>query len=539
MQPAVLVRLRPRGPWRYGSGQGAQSLDNTFRSDRVYSAVTLAMQQLGELDAWLDATARAKTPAVAFSSLFPFQAETLFAPPPASLWPPPAAQLTSPSPVFLAKMRWEAVQFVPLSLVETLVTGQPMLADQWAVDGESGCLLRRDRPSQSPFRFATRARAAVDRLNGLSQKADASACVEFEAGSGLWLAIRFADKAAENAWSGRVQAALRVLTDSGFGGQRSSGWGQAAEPEWQTGTWPALLFPRLGGRRAAEDEMSSLHWLLSLYVPAQGDGVNWRSGEYRMTERNGRVESRAGSGSLKKTVAMVAEGSVLNAERDLVGAAVDVAPDGFAHPVYRAGFALALRLPVPRPPAPTDTKPVETTPTESSLEAAREEDQPVTSGLTAEAEVTEAAPEADAVAEITHEAQITGEVNTAGEAAIPEEGEPTEGSLEAAREEHEPVPGSLTAEAEVTAAAPEADTVIEIAQEAQITGEVDTAGEAAITEEGEPTEAVRQGLEPVPEVAPEPEAQAAPDEVQGEPTLLEGSAETETSEGEERGKDEL
>ena len=27
------------------------------------------------------------------------------------------------------------------------------------------------------------------------------------------------------------------------------------------------------------------------------------------------------------------------------GAAADVAPDGFAHPVFRAGFALAIPLP--------------------------------------------------------------------------------------------------------------------------------------------------------------------------------------------------
>ena len=41
----------------------------------------------------------------------------------------------------------------------------------------------------------------------------------------------------------------------------------------------------------------------------------------------------------------IAEGSVLIAENAPRGAAADVAPDGFAHPVFRAGFALSIPLP--------------------------------------------------------------------------------------------------------------------------------------------------------------------------------------------------
>jgi CRISPR Csm4 C-terminal domain len=61
--------------------------------------------------------------------------------------------------------------------------------------------------------------------------------------------------------------------------------------------------------------------------------------------RGGRVESPAGSGELKKQVQMVAEGSVLYASSVPRGSAPDVAPDGFSHPVFRAGFALSIRLP--------------------------------------------------------------------------------------------------------------------------------------------------------------------------------------------------
>jgi hypothetical protein len=42
----------------------------------------------------------------------------------------------------------------------------------------------------------------------------------------------------------------------------------------------------------------------------------------------------------------VAEGSVLVASAEPRGSAADVAPDGFPHPVYRAGFALAIPIPL-------------------------------------------------------------------------------------------------------------------------------------------------------------------------------------------------
>jgi CRISPR/Cas system CSM-associated protein Csm4 (group 5 of RAMP superfamily) len=61
--------------------------------------------------------------------------------------------------------------------------------------------------------------------------------------------------------------------------------------------------------------------------------------------RGGRVDSPAGSGELKKQIQMVAEGSVVYAPSGPSGSAADVAPDGFPHPVFRAGFAVSIPLP--------------------------------------------------------------------------------------------------------------------------------------------------------------------------------------------------
>ncbi len=347
MPPALLIRLRPSGPWRYGPSDGAHDrVDSLFRSDRLYSAVCHAMLQLGHLEEWLAATAEAPEPAAVLSSLFPFQGDTLFAPPPETVWPPAASTLRTPSPVFLTKVRWRAAKFVPVPLIEALLTGTPLQADQWIADAESGCLLRRDRPQASPFRLAVRARVPVDRLTGISAEPHQAACIEFEQGAGLWAVVLFAGVEAASVWKDRVTAAFRLLCDSGFGGSRSAGWGQAGPPEIGEGTWPGILLPKLAKAKHNAEPLSSLHWLLSVYSPANSDRVEWGEGRYTLVLRGGRVQSRVGSGVEKKTVRMVAEGSVLWSADAIHGRAVDVGPDGFAHPVYRAGFALALQLPV-------------------------------------------------------------------------------------------------------------------------------------------------------------------------------------------------
>ncbi len=351
MKQALLIRLKPTGPWRYGPGDGATDrVDSFFRSDRLFSAITLALQRLGHLDEWLDATARRGEPSIALTSLFPFQAETLFAPPPATLWPPPPALVTAPSPLFLSKLRWRAAGLVPVSAIESILIGQPLLADQWVPDPDSGCLLRRDRPAVSPFRTVVRSQAAVDRLGQGSVHPYTATCVEFEPSSGLWCAAVYQDEAIRRHWDPLMRAAFRLLADTGFGARRSSGWGQTADPHFQSGAWPVVLMPKFAARAsavAADNGATngSHYWLLSLFTPASGDEIDWKAGDYQVTVRGGRIESLAGSGQ-KKQLRMIAEGSVVGATQEPIGAAVDVAPDGFAHPVYRAGLAVALKLPV-------------------------------------------------------------------------------------------------------------------------------------------------------------------------------------------------
>jgi CRISPR type III-A-associated RAMP protein Csm4 len=339
MSSAVLVRLRPTGPWRIGPDSGDRDrVDRVYHSDALYAAVCGAMFRLGEGEAWLDATARAEHSGVRLSSCFPFHASTLFVVPPQNVWPPPPS----------SKVRWKGARFVPLSVVETLLSGKLLNEDAFAIDGPSECLLPVSA-QVSPFRTAVRSRAAVDRA-GESVAPHSSACLEFTPGAGLWFVASFADDAARERWRIPLEGALRLLADSGFGGERSLGWGRSEMPEIADGNLPDLILKPRGNADAAGPIESPAYWMLSLFHPGEGEPVDWQRGQYSLTTRGGRVESAAGWGNAKKLTRMVAEGSVLLAASEPRGAAPDVAPDEFPHPVYRAGFALCL--PIPFAPAP-------------------------------------------------------------------------------------------------------------------------------------------------------------------------------------------
>ena len=339
MSPALLGKVAPLGPWRSGTDSGDRArVDPIYHSDSLYSAVTGAMADLGELDAWLEATARsAACAAVRFSSCFPFSDQTLFVTPPRSFWPPPLS----------SKVRWKGARFVPLTLVDGLLSGDPLDEERWAVDGSSECLV--ESGASGPFCVALRSSAAVDRLGG-AVAVHSTAAVEFATGAGLWAVVAFSDEAAAARWRAPVESALRLLGDSGLGGERSRGWGRYETPEFIEGTLPELLLPRVAGAAAVGTDfwepLERAWWLLSLFAPAGQDSIYWERGNYNVVARGGRVLSRAGSGQLKKALTMVTEGSVLVARGDVRGAAADVAPDGFPHPVYRAGFALALPIPM-------------------------------------------------------------------------------------------------------------------------------------------------------------------------------------------------
>lgn len=334
MQPALVVRFRPAGPWRIGPDTGARdAVETLYHSDSLFSALTHAMARLDLLAEWLAATIGTEKPAVLISSCFPYLDEIHLVVPPASLWPPPPS----------ARLRWESARFVPLALVNNLLAERSPEEDAWRLDGPSQCLLPADMKfsAPGPFRIARRRRLAVDRLSGHAEPYE-TACLEFAEGGGLWCMAVFRDEEASSRWTQPVRGAFQLLADSGMGGERSHGWGHSRAPEFIEIEWPDTLLTAPVIEPA--DDGAGAYWLLSLFVPASADEVDWPRSRFTLLERAGRVESPEGWGLRKKSLRMVAEGSVLYAARALQGAAKNVAPDGFPHPVYRYGVPLALRI---------------------------------------------------------------------------------------------------------------------------------------------------------------------------------------------------
>jgi hypothetical protein len=87
-------------------------------------------------------------------------------------------------------------------------------------------------------------------------------------------------------------------------------------------------------------------WMLSLFTPNAADQVDWTRGKYALVVRSGRIESAARHGDLKTPANMIQEGSVLVSDTEPRGGARNVAPESFPHPVYRAGFAVAIPIPL-------------------------------------------------------------------------------------------------------------------------------------------------------------------------------------------------
>lgn len=338
MNPALLIRLKPTTPWRIGTGTGARDqAEAVLHSDTLFSAVCSAFDQLGLLEEWLNATVKEYgEPAVRLSSCFPWQRGLMYAPPPAGLWPPPWDGNSHGG-----RVRWKGARLLPTTVIAGLLKGEYPSEDEWAVDGQSACLVpQNSRSATGPFRVLSRSSSAVDRLTGGQVEVYSTACVQFAPASGLWCCASFSSQATYAIWAPKVEAAFRLLSDNGMGGMRSRGYGRSRMPDFQRGLLPELLF----GEGAAV-QPGKAWWMLSLYSPAEADTVEWASGDYQTVVRLGRTYGAQASGEVKRASRMISEGSVVIAGQSPVGCARDVGPEGSPHPVYRAGYAVALPIP--------------------------------------------------------------------------------------------------------------------------------------------------------------------------------------------------
>lgn len=291
-----LFRFAPRGPVRFGRGDAGAN--PTTGSDTLFSALCLALRDLYgpvRLASFLRASASGEAP-VRFSSLVPYINDLTLL---------PAPMLDGNTASWVSSSRFA-------SLIMGTDPGEATLFQQGSVALNAG------------------EEAPADIWREATFGADSTRAVVFAPGCGLAAyAIVSPD------WDEYVQAALRSLGDTGFGGRRSRGFGQFD-----------LSRSRVDLPAASN---AAAYCVLSRYVPTASelaDGVLDASARVRLIDSSGVIASPDGAGTVRKRLRMVAEGSIVSpasGHRPPNGQLVDVTPDGFtAHRVFRCGWALAV-----------------------------------------------------------------------------------------------------------------------------------------------------------------------------------------------------
>ena len=147
--------------------------------------------------------------------------------------------------------------------------------------------------------------------------------VQFNTSCGLWFAAQFDSDDTKQ----KIETVLRVLGDTGIGGERNAGYGifdftetTVEIPTVEAGDQFVTLSP------VCPKSSEELEQLLT------GDIA------YTLNPFSGWV-SATGTAARRKQVNMFAEGSVLHTSDAQVGRLVDTRPDNWSHPVYRYGYA--------------------------------------------------------------------------------------------------------------------------------------------------------------------------------------------------------
>jgi len=184
-------------------------------------------------------------------------------------------------------------------------------------------------PAQNIWETDVRPRVTIDRQTSSSEIWH-QGYVKFNQGCGLWFGARFRDDTVQ----AKIETLLRVLGDTGIGGERTTGCGffsmeskPLAVPEARTEADQFVTLAPICPRDPNE-----------LQHLTQGK-VN-----YTLEQRAGWTSSLEVRDRRRKRIWLFADGSVLNWKHGTIGRLVDLTPDSFPHPIYRYGYGWPVQL---------------------------------------------------------------------------------------------------------------------------------------------------------------------------------------------------
>jgi CRISPR-associated protein Csm4 len=342
MQGMAVYLLRFRAPLHIGErGIGQEETRDYVPADTLFSALCTMWSLLYGTDSLTDLLTRyGDTGREPFflTSAFPFAGETRFYPKP--LRPPDS------NPEF-AK-RWKSIRWVSERVFQAYLNGEPVALEPEGnppngaprlllQDGE--ILIHPDEQQSLKefwdyeaddlrvYRTAVAPRVVLDRVSNASQIWQFGE-VHFTGGCGLWFAVQFGEARCQE----RFEACLRLLGDTGLGGERGAGRGlfNYERREWtlQTPSDPSAFIT------------------LSPWLPATNEQLGWLRADgsaYELTLKRGWLGSPFANNLRRKEVWMVSEGSVIASQPMFrAGQLVNLAPDMSPHPAYRYAYAFPV-----------------------------------------------------------------------------------------------------------------------------------------------------------------------------------------------------
>lgn len=336
MDSVTLYRLHPSGAFHLGErGVGLEETTEGYPSDSLFSSLCAALRDLDgstAVDEFL-AGFQDESPPVVISSCFPWAGDVLLFPRP--YWPPPV----SPPPERGKEAR--RLRYVSLGLLRAYLrmdTAPPSWDDTVALQGGRVRCTAAETAGLPPTATSSiwevhkAPRVTLDRVTSASEIYHCGR-LWFSRGCGLYfLAWWHRDR---QRYQPLVERALDRLAESGIGGERSSGHGAFS---WTAEDAPLADLPvaRAG----------ALALTLSLYLPTPAElqaGALAPPASYDLRQRFGWMSSPDARNLRRKTVHMLADGSVINAPGPVAGSLADVTPDvPLPHRVYRSGLAFLV-----------------------------------------------------------------------------------------------------------------------------------------------------------------------------------------------------
>lgn len=270
------------------------------------------------------------------TSAFPFARDVHLYPKPLNVTDPPDAETKSRKTVEKLRKILKKVRFVSQPIFEAIISGNvPEIAKEQMINGEQVWVspeesVQLEASAQGPeiWKTATRPRVTVGPLNSGSEIWHVET-THFNVGCGLWLAAAFDSEETQR----KVETLLRVLGDTGIGGERNAGYGAFNVSIENNVQLPSV-------------EDSTQFVTLSPICPKSPDQLSQLLTDNSVYALNGSMGwiGTAGASTRRKQVNMFAEGSVLHSLDIPIGRLVDLSPDGWEHPVYRYGYGWPIGI---------------------------------------------------------------------------------------------------------------------------------------------------------------------------------------------------